>query len=54
MRAMRKLEAENIAPEREGVFQIRDGDAGVIGGEDPKGHVKATSNAQRRTSNLQW
>ncbi|SRR6266404_242954 len=33
---MRKLESENILPERERTFEVRDRDAGVIGGNDAK------------------
>jgi hypothetical protein len=36
MRTMRKLEAEHIAPESEGALEIRNRNAGVIGGEDSK------------------
>ena len=36
MRPMRKLEAENILPESETALEVRDGDAGVIGGNDAK------------------
>src|SRR5438309_7461196 len=39
MRAMRKLEAENILPKRERPLQIRNGDAGVIRGNDAKRHI---------------
>jgi hypothetical protein len=38
MRAMRKLETENITPESERPLEIRDRDAGVICGEDAKRH----------------
>ena len=36
MRAMRKLETKNIAPESERSLKIRNRKAGVIGGEDAK------------------
>jgi hypothetical protein len=34
MRAVRKLEAQNIAPKCEGALEIRNGDPGVIRGDD--------------------
>jgi hypothetical protein len=33
---MRKFETENIAPEGEGALEIRNGNSGMIGGEDAK------------------
>jgi hypothetical protein len=36
MRSMRKLETQNIAPKCERTFEIRNGDAGVIGRYDPE------------------
>src|ERR1043166_6377392 len=47
MRAMRKLEPENIAPKPERPFEVGDGDAGVIGGDDAKWHI--SENVQRPT-----
>lgn len=38
MRAVRKFEAEHIAPKRERPFEIRNRDAGVIGRENAKVH----------------
>ncbi len=38
MGRMRKLEAENIAPERKRTLEVRNGDAGVICGDDAKRH----------------
>ena len=62
MRRMRKLEAKHIAPERERPFEIRDGNARVIGGDDAEGIIltpahdrnrneRPTPNAQRPTFN---
>ena len=36
MRAMRKLKAEDIAPESERAFEVRDRDSGVVSGDDAK------------------
>ena len=36
MRVVRKFEAEHVVPECEGAFQVRNGDAGVIRGDDAK------------------
>jgi hypothetical protein len=51
MRSMRKLKAEHVPPERQRSLEIRDRDAGVIGGENPERHEK--ENVQRRTPNVQ-
>ena len=37
MRSMRELEPEHIPPERERTIEVRDGDAGVISGDNAKG-----------------
>ncbi len=39
MRSMRKLESEHITPEFQGFLKIRNGDAGVIGGNDAKSRL---------------
>src|SRR6266404_7750704 len=54
MRAMRKLKAENILPKFQRALEIRNGNAGVIGADDARWHIQKTSNAQRRTSNIEF
>src|SRR4029077_15622578 len=39
MRAMRKLKAENVLPEFERAFEIRNRNAGVIGGDAKRGNA---------------
>src|SRR5262249_26813433 len=40
MRAVRELESKHVAPECERAFEIRNGDPGVIGGNDTKRHFE--------------
>src|SRR4051812_47762969 len=51
MSAVRELEAENITPEGERPLDIRDRDAGVIGGNNAKCHW--AENVERPTPNVQ-
>src|SRR5882762_11340656 len=51
MRAMGKFKAENVLPEFERTFEIRNRDTGVIRGDDAKRHI--SENVQRSTPNVQ-
>src|SRR6476661_3754221 len=54
MGSMRKFEAENVAPENEGALDVRDGDAGVIGGENPKSHGENVERPTRLRKATAW
>src|ERR1700730_18231327 len=41
MSSMREFEAENIPPKCKGAFEVRNGDPGVISGDDAKWRVGA-------------
>jgi hypothetical protein len=57
MRAMRKFEPEHIAPKFQRPFEIRDGNASVIGRENAKSltrvHARNRNRFKSKTSNLQ-
>ena len=53
MHTVRELEPEDIPPESERPFEVRDGDAGVIGGDDVKRNVGDSTSTSGNVKSLQ-